>query len=106
MTDKQLLEQVNSALQTFEGDCHEMESAVGALFLGRQFGWKPLFLIHRPSTIRKYEEYLGITFRDVMPDVGPFADKSNAWRALGGVSSFWKAVKGEIPGVRSSQATK
>ena len=105
MTDKKLLEAINAAIKEFEGDCHELESAIGAALLGRRFGWKPLFLLHRPNTIKKYEKHLGIDFREIMPPVGDCAKKSVAWCAIQKVSNFWKAVKGEIPGVRSTEIT-
>jgi hypothetical protein len=53
--------------------------------------------------LRKYEKILGISFRDELPEVGKMADKSVAWTAVQKVSNFWKAVKGEISGIRTPE---
>lgn len=94
---------VDSAMAKFQGNSSELESAIGALFVGRKFGWKVLFLIHSKLTIRKYEKILGITFRDVLPETGPLAKKSLAWVAVEKLGGFWKVVKGEKPGVKTPE---
>jgi len=100
---KDLIDLFDRASVDFKGDLHHLEAAIGAIIVGRQFGWKPLLLIHDRKTIRRFEKHLGITsIRDYMPDVGLHADKSVAWNLVQKVSSFWKAVKGEITGIRTS----
>lgn len=84
-----------------KGELPVLEGAVGALYFAQQLGWKPIFLIHDKKTIRKYEEILGIEFRTAFPEVGPRANDSLAYTAVLKVSNFWKAVKGEIPGIRT-----
>jgi hypothetical protein len=65
-------------------------------------GWKVLYLIHDRKTIKRYEETLGLEFREPnMPDVGKYAEKSVAWLAVQKVTSFWRAVKGEYEGLKS-----
>lgn len=87
----------------FKGTINELESAIGFLMIGRHFGWKPLILIHDKSTVKKYEKILQLNFRDELEPVGEYAEKCNAYRAVQKVTSFWKAVKGEIPGIKTSQ---
>lgn len=94
-----------SALLRFKGDIHLLESAIGSLYVGKQYGWKVIYLIHDKKTIRKYEDVLKINFRQDMPEIGPRADHSVAFRALQNVTNFWKAVKGEIPGIRTPEVT-
>ena len=101
MKKKQLQVAIDKAIKDFRGVIPTLEAAIGALFVGQKVGWKVLLLVHDKKTIRKYEEILGVDFREVMPEVGPLADKSLAWKACQKVSNFWKAVKGEIEGVRS-----
>lgn len=101
LSNKNLINIVNEAFNTYHGHLPELEGAIGALFAGQHFGWKVLLLIHDKKTIRKYEEILGVSFREVMPDVGPLAENSLAWRSAQKVSNFWKAVKGEIKGIRT-----
>jgi hypothetical protein len=92
---------VDEVTQNFKGQINELEQAIGMWIVGRQFGWKVMLLVHDRKTIAKYEKILGIDFRNEVPDVGEYAHKSVAWRAVLKVSNFWKAVKGEISGVRS-----
>jgi len=100
---KELIDLFDRATLDFKGDLHHLETAIGALLVGRQLGWKPLLLIHDKRTIKRFEKDLGIkSIRDYMPEIGKHADKSLAWNLVQKVSSFWKAVKGEITGIRTS----
>ena len=101
ITDKQIAEIAHAAVEDFEGNLYELESAIGMLYTGKYFGWKPLLLIHDKKTIKKYEQILKIDTREIFPEVGEMAERSRAWRAVQKVSNFWKAVKGEIPGIRT-----
>ena len=102
-TNSELVEYLDKITTEFKGTIHELESAIGFLMIGRHFGWKPLVLIHDKNTIKKYEAILKLNFREELEPVGMFAHKSNAYRAVLNVTSFWKAVKGEIPGIKTSQ---
>lgn len=103
MTDKEVMELVNKKTIGFRGLLNELEGAIGMLIVGRHFGWKVLLLIHDKKTIKKYETILGIDIRVDLPEVGKHADKSVAWVAVQKIKSFWKAVKGEEPGIRSQK---
>lgn len=81
----------------YEGTFDELEKAIGILRLGHHVGWKPLVLIHSKKTILKYEEILGIKFREVFPAEGPSAQRSVAFKLASTLSNFWKAVSGETP---------
>lgn len=107
LSEKQLVDLVNKAIKQFEGDSDTLARAIGYLMVGQQFGWRAMFLLHRQSTIRNYEKILLIKdSRDCMPEEGPYAKKCVAYVAVKTVTNFWKAVKGEIPGIRSSQILK
>lgn len=101
LTDTELLELIDKAIMKYRGNADELENAIGALMLGRKTGWRPLFLIHSPKSIKKYESIMRIPFRDVMPEVGPKSKTMVAWILAQKVSNFWKLVKGEISDVRT-----
>lgn len=101
MNDKELLAHLDLRIKGFAGDLTSLERAVGAAIVGRQFGWKVLLLVHDRKTIAKYEEALDLDFKQEMPGVGPLAKKSVGWLASQKVASFWKAVKGVYPNVKS-----
>ena len=96
----------DEAVKNYSGHVQTLETAIGALIVGQHIGWKVLLLIHDKKTIRKYEKALGIKFRDYMDETGALSHKSIAWCAVQKVSNFWKAVSGEIPGIRSPDFKK
>ena len=103
ISDKKLVEKVDKAIAAFRGDSRRLSNAIGYLMLGRQFGWRAMFVMYDKKSIKDYEKLLDFDSREFFPEVGPRADKSLAYSALQNVTNFWKAVKGEIPGVRSTE---
>ena len=99
--DEKVISYIDNLTPQFQGNINELEQAIGVWILGRKFGWRVMLLVHDRKTLAKYEKLLGIEFREELPEVGELADKSLAWKAVQKVSNFWKAVRGEIPGVKS-----
>jgi hypothetical protein len=106
ISDKQLVELIDKAIKNFEGSSDTLNNAIGYLMVGRKMGWRVMFFMHSQSSVRKYEAILGIKSQEFMPEVGPFAKKATAYQALLKVTNFWKAVKGEIAGVKSKELMK
>jgi hypothetical protein len=100
---KELIDLINTATLKFRGNLNHLHMAIGILLVGRELGWKPLLLIHDKKTLRRCEDILGVEFRKVLKKEGQNADKSVAWQLSKTVSSFWKAVRGEIKGIRNSK---
>lgn len=98
MNNNELVALLDRAIKSYKGDSRVLESAIGALVVGRLTGWKPLALIHTHTTFRKYEHLLGVTFSEVLPEVGPLAHKSLAWQVAQSVGRFWDVVKNRLPG--------
>ena len=84
------------AVINFQGPLDELEKAIGILRLGHHIGWRVLVLVHSKRTIRKYEEMLGITFREFFPAEGPMASRSLAYAVTRKINNFWKVVSGDI----------
>ena len=102
LSEKKLLDRMDYAVNNFVGQGPELESALGMLVMGQYYGWRVIYLMHDKKTLAKYQDILGIEdVRDVMDDVGPLTHRSVAWKLLRGVTNFWKAVTGAIPGIRS-----
>lgn len=106
ISDEQLVELINKAIKGFVGNTDALASAIGYLTIGRKFGWRVMYFMYSQSTVRKYEKILGIRSEDCMPEEGPLAKKAAAYQALKSVTNFWKAVKGEIAGVKSKEILK
>lgn len=104
MDEERLLAIVNRAIDRFHGDSSQLESAVGALILGQHVGWKVMMLIHSRSTLKSYSAILGVSdIRKLMPATGPLSHRSVAWRLVEGTRNFWKAVRGELGGIKSTE---
>ncbi|MBK9132472.1 MAG: hypothetical protein IPM20_12665 [Gammaproteobacteria bacterium] len=82
LTDKEIVKLCEDAVENFSGNSHELERAIGSLFVGRKMGWKVLYLIHDQKTVRKYEEILNLSFKDVLPDKTERSKKSIAYNAV------------------------
>ena len=106
LTDTELVALIDKAIKAFEGNTDNLISAIGFLMLGRKFGWRVMFFMHSQPTVRKYEKILSVKFREVLPEIGEYSRKAFAWQALQKVTNFWKAVKGEIAGVKSKEIMK
>jgi hypothetical protein len=102
-TNNELVEHFDSITKDFKGQINELESAIGFYMVGRHFGWKPLVLIHDKATVSKYEKILKLNFKDELEPEGPWAKKSVAYSAVLKIKSFWKAVKGEVPGIKTRE---
>jgi len=92
---------IETAVKSFKGDLDVLESAIGTLIVGSYMGWKPIILAHQRVTIRKYENILGVSFRDVLPESTALSSRMLGWRLVQQVSSFWKAARGELPGFKT-----
>jgi hypothetical protein len=103
LDEKQVVQTIDDAIARYRGNTNELKGAIGAFMIARRLGWKPLMLMQDKRSVEKYERILGVSFREVCPDVGDLAHKSIAWHAMQKVKNFWKAVKGEIAGVRSPE---
>lgn len=96
---------IDAAVSGYTGDARVLESAIGAFYLGFKIGWKPLRLMHSHKTFDRYQRILGLDFLEVLPEVGPLADKLLGWRIVKLAGNFWDAARGTVPG-RSSVFTK
>ena len=65
------------AFARFTGLFGELEAAIGMLRMGQYVGWRVLIIIHNKSTIRKYEEILGINISEYFDEEEPLARRSS-----------------------------
>lgn len=86
----------DSAFHGFQGDIDVLEKALGMLMLGDYVGWRVLVLVHSKSTVRRYEEILGIRIRQFFPEEGPLASHSEGYRQALALAKFWKVANGDI----------
>lgn len=94
------LEQVHEitykAIAHYKGQADKLETAIGALILGYQIGWRVLYIIHNKRTIRQYEAILGIQFRKFFDEEGPASQRSIGYKVAKKLKKFWQVVSGDI----------
>lgn len=83
------------AIAQFSGQLDELESALGFLRMGFQFGWKPMAIIHSKKTFKKYEQILDIDAHELFPEVTPTSERSVGYAISVKLSNFWKIVNSE-----------
>jgi hypothetical protein len=94
MDDKEFLELIEKIIKDYSGNAQLLSAALGALVLARYVGLKPVRLVHRESTIRKYQSALGVHFKDVVPEKGRYAYKSVALAIVERINKYWDVVQG------------
>ena len=101
--DDKMIEHLTQKIFDFKGNFDVLESAVGALVIGRVVGWRVLQLVHSSRTYNKYQKVLGLEFKGtlpwddsqpVMPERGSLASKSIALKVADKVGDFWGVVAG------------
>lgn len=85
---------IDNVINNYTGDARVLESAIGCYLFGLMYGWKVLYLIHSKATLRRYQQILGFKFRELVPEIGELAHKSEAYQTMldRNTSSFWKYV--------------
>ena len=81
-------------LANYRGPGTTLESALGALIIGRHYGWRVLRMMHSPSTYSKYEKLLGVEFKTVCPEDTDLSQRSIGMRVAVKLKSFWAVVMG------------
>jgi hypothetical protein len=90
--DDETREIISKAIYNFEGQLEVLESAVGALILGKCLGWQGIRVLHSTQTMKKYETFLGVKFREVLKDRTVFSRRVSGVRLADGFDKFWKAL--------------
>lgn len=97
MTDNELLEHVNLIAKEYKGDSHALFMAIGALFVGRLYGWKVIRVFLATSSYARSQKILGLDFKEVMDAETPLSDRAFAYKTIKSLKSFWAIVRGQSP---------
>ncbi|HEV2295327.1 MAG TPA: hypothetical protein VGR35_15860 [Tepidisphaeraceae bacterium] len=98
LSDEQMLKIIEKTVKNYEGDFTVLESALGALVIGREVGWQGLRVCHSGRTFKRYEEILDIKFRDVLPERTKHSTRLRGIRIADSIGKFWQAISsGMIP---------
>ena len=92
--DSKLEEVVLDRLANYKGHCGALESALGALILGRHYGWRVLRMAHSPATYTKYEKILGVEFKEICPETTELSYRATGMKIAKKLNAFWDVVMG------------
>ena len=87
---------VIEAAKSFRGYAPRLADALGALAFGQIYGWRAVMICYSRSTVKGYEQALGISFRDHMPDRTDVSHRILGVRLADDLGKFWAVVKGEV----------
>lgn len=96
MTDKELDDYIYNLKITFRGDLTDLAAALGALDLGRTYGWKVLRIIYSSVTYRKYQKILGLEFKLVLQETTDYSMRSAGFKLVTDSKKFWEVAKGHF----------
>src|SRR4051794_37318626 len=105
LTDERMLEIIDNAIDEFEGDCTVLESAIGALAIGRKYGWHGVRVCHSRVTYNRYEKILQIKFSEVLPERGPSAQRLAGIRMIDAIGKFWQAIASGLISAKKAAMT-
>jgi hypothetical protein len=106
LEDAELIAHVDKVISEYKGYMDELANAVGCLMIGRHVGWKPLYILYSRISIKKYQNILGIDFKEQLPITGEKAKQILGWQIVGKVSNFWKLVNGDLPDYKRTKKWK
>lgn len=96
MTNEDLESHVNNLMISFHGDLTLLADAIGALNLGKIYGWKVLRIIYSPLTYKKYENVIGLEFNKVLPETTNYSKRSYGFQIVQEANKYWQAVSGQF----------
>lgn len=91
------------AWEKYEGSTEVIESAIGALIVGRLAGYDALRMVHSWKTLKNYEEKLGVSFKEILNATTPDTDRIGGIRRAKKFKALWRALAagvGSEPGAR------
>lgn len=97
MTDNELLDHVYSVSREYKGDSHALFMAIGALFVGRLYGWRVIRVFLSSSSYSRSQKILDLDFKTVMKPETELSDRASGYKSIKDLKEFWGIVAGRIP---------
>jgi hypothetical protein len=96
MTLDELNAHIDGVIEDYKGDLVELSNAIGAARLGHKFGWRVLRLIISSKTYTKHQRVLGLSFKDVLPELTKDSERSAGYQLAIKLNNFWDIVNGLV----------
>lgn len=95
MTEEELYKQIDEVSVSFRGQAPELYQMIGAVVVGRKFGWR----VVRLTVSRRMWMRISKSFGDPkvwMPERGPLAYKSLGLKIVDQIGDYWDFINGAI----------
>lgn len=97
---------IQRTIENYHGNGTDLGDALGALVLGRYVGWRALRVVYSNKSYSKFQNLLGIQFKDVLREREVLSRKSLGLAILDEVGGFWDFCRSssgppELKGQRS-----
>lgn len=96
MSKEDLDNHIDSLMESFKGDIVDLTHAIGAVMVGRKYGWRVLRIIISSPSYTKYQRILGLEFKKVLPETTEFSKKSVGYNLVVKLGKFWETVRGQF----------
>lgn len=84
-------------LTTYRGDGVVLQNALGALLLGRVYGWRVLRVALTGTTYAKYQRILELDFKEWCDAETRYTSRHRGYQMVGKLDDFWKIIRGDLP---------
>jgi len=86
---------ITKVIATYVGDPTPLTSALGCLVMGNAYGWRYLSMVHSPPTVKKYEDILGLSFSEILPEYTDLSNRNVGIRYMRFFGTgYWSMVLG------------
>jgi hypothetical protein len=96
LTLQQLDDHIARVMANYKGDIVDLAHAIGAVKIGYHYGWRVLRIVFSQVSYRKYQKILGLTFKDTLPEVTIYTERSIGYQLVMKLDAFWDVVKGSV----------
>lgn len=96
MTDEELLKHIDDVSSNFKGDISHLSQAIGAIMLGRLYGWRVIRIITTSKSYTRHQRVLGLDFKQVLPEETELSRKSVGYTMAKKLDKFWDVVNSKF----------
>lgn len=96
MTDAELLEHIDKVAAEYIGDISHLSSAIGAVMLGRVYGWRVIRIITSSKIYTRHQRILSLDFKQVLPEETELSKKSIGYSIAKKLDKFWDVVNSKF----------
>ncbi len=84
-------------LTTYKGRGDHLQDALGALLIGKVYGWRVLRVMYGGKVYARFQRDLELDFKEWCEPETEFAARHRGYQMALKVEDFWKLIRGEVP---------